>query len=485
MKKLALILLSAMLLSSFAACSDTADTQKPSDVSDTEALDDTKTTETDKYADDLPDDLDLGGLEFNVYTRSASEFFTYTLDTAEETGDVVNDAIYRRNRSVEERLNFTLKETYYYFKTDGNDKPRQLLMAADDTYDMFIAKGLQSFTYAAEGMLNEFTDLGYVDLDKPYWDQSINEAFVLGGKMYFAVGAFNLTSYEWTHTLLFNKKMLDSFKLDNPYEIVKNNEWTFDRFNGMAKTANADLNGDSVMDANDRYGFVSVPKQVLPCFWIAADTLCIQKDSEGRLIYSTPGDEKFAAVYEKVFNMMYNDGIWFQMSTSVTDLDEYGELFVNGQALFHNCDCFRLARLRAMETDFGILPYPMWDESQDGYISRIEGCEVPLIPLTNSDLDSTGAILEALASASPDTSVAAYYDIALTGKVTRDEDSVEMLDIIYSRRIYDYGDTIMTSELRDGVLRDAFAANNRDLASILAAVEPKVMARLNLLNGEE
>jgi len=350
---------------------------------------------------------------------------------------------------------------------------------------MFIAKGLQSFTYAAEGMLNEFTDLGYVDLDKPYWDQSINEAFVLGGKMYFAVGAFNLTSYEWTHTLLFNKKMLDSFKLDNPYEIVKNNEWTFDRFNGMAKTANADLNGDSVMDANDRYGFVSVPKQVLPCFWIAADTLCIQKDSEGRLIYSTPGDEKFAAVYEKVFNMMYNDGIWFQMSTSVTDLDEYGELFVNGQALFHNCDCFRLARLRAMETDFGILPYPMWDESQDGYISRIEGCEVPLIPLTNSDLDSTGAILEALASASPDTSVAAYYDIALTGKVTRDEDSVEMLDIIYSRRIYDYGDTIMTSELRDGVLRDAFAANNRDLASILATVEPKVMARLNLLNGEE
>ena len=138
-----------------------------------------------------------------------------------------------------------------------------------------------------------------------------------------------------------------------------------------------------------------------------------------------------------------------------------------------------------METDFGILPYPMWDESQDGYISRIEGCVVPLIPLTNTDLDSTGAILEALASASPDTSVAAYYDIALTGKVTRDEDSVEMLDIIYSRRIYDYGDTIMTSELRDGVLRDAFAANNRDLASILATVEPKVMARLNLLNGEE
>ena len=35
----------------------------------------------------------------------------------------------------------------------------------------------------------------------------------------------------------------------------------------------------------------------------------------------------------------------------------------------------------------------------------------------------------------------AYYDVALSGKFTRDEESAEMLEIIRRHRVYDFGMT--------------------------------------------
>ena len=47
------------------------------------------------------------------------------------------------------------------------------------------------------------------------------------------------------------------------------------------------------------------------------------------------------------------------------------------------------------------------------------------------------------------------------------------------------GDTVLCSQLTDGIFRTAFEANDRDIVSALASAEAKVMSRLNLLNGEE
>jgi len=105
--------------------------------------------------------------------------------------------------------------------------------------------------------------------------------------------------------------------------------------------------------------------------------------------------------------------------------------------------------------------------------------------VTNTNLERTGAVIEALASESLDTVVTAYYDHAVTGKYTRDDESIEMIEIIMDNRIFDYGDTILCSWLRDGIFRDAFENNNRDIMSSLASAEATVVERLNLLNGEE
>ena len=485
MKKLALLLLCALLIPAAVACSSgSGDTAADTSSAETTTAETTaEVTSEEKVTDDLPA-LDFKGYEFKVSTRYAPIYFNHTLDTPEETGDVVNDAIFQRNRKVEERLNIVFTEICYDNATQGQDVPRTLMLAGDTTYDMFVARGLKAFTWATEGLLDEFTNLKYIDLDKPYWDQSINDALVIGGHMYFAVGAFNLTTYEWTHVLTFNKDMFDDFNLDDPYAMVKDGTWDYDEFISMAKTAPADLDGNGVFDANDRYGFESLPSEVLPSFWMSAELLSIEKDNDGYLVYKLPGNAKFLEVYTKVLNTMWSDNVYYNMPLTVTNEEQY-KLFTNNQALFCNANFFKISKLRAMETDFGILPYPKWEESQDEYISRIDGCEMPVLPLANTDYERTGAILEALASESLYTVVEAYYDVALTGKYTRDEESVEMLDIISAKRVYDYGDTILTNHIRNNLLRAQFLAKNTDIVSHLTSSEPTINAELKKLNGQK
>ncbi|MBQ9428468.1 MAG: hypothetical protein IJU41_02860, partial [Clostridia bacterium] len=55
------------------------------------------------------------------------------------------------------------------------------------------------------------------------------------------------------------------------------------------------------------------------------------------------------------------------------------------------------------------------------------------------DDERTGAIIDAIGFYSQKEIIPAYYDKTLHGQYTRDEDSSEMLDIIFSTRAYDLG----------------------------------------------
>nr|MBQ4319216.1 extracellular solute-binding protein [Clostridia bacterium] len=485
MKKLALLLLCSMLIPTFAACSDSADANPDTPV-DTTAADTTaavETTTADPNKDDLPAGLDFDGYEFKVNSRNAPLYFEAPMDVAEENGEAVNDAVFQRNRKVEERLNIVFTEIMY--ENADRDKIRNVLLAGDNTYDLYMGRINNAFDYALEGLLREFTDLEYVDLDKPYWSQSINEALTFNGKCYFATGAYHLSSYEFTHALLFNKKLLDALSLESPYGLVNDGKWTFDTFNEMAKTAVADLNGDGVMDKSDRYGLISQPKQVLASFGAGAGVMSINKDKDDKLVFTAPGDEKFMTVYQRVFEITRDDNVWYPMDRSLDAVEEIAAPFIADQGLFYNANCNRIADLRAMETNFGIIPYPKYEESQDIYYSRIENTDLPMLPVTNTDMERTGAIIEAICSASPGTVIEAYYDVTLTGKLTRDEESIEMLDLIFENRIFDYGDTLYMDDLRQGIYLDAFMADNRELTSLLASKVSVLDTKLEKLNTAE
>ncbi len=449
--------------------------------SDTTSGDQTTTapeeTTADIYADDLPE-FNFEGAEFVMNARPMTEtsWITSTLDTETENGDSLNDAIYRRNRILEERFNFK-----FVIETVADDRrgaAYNSIMANDDAFDVFMLTDRDALGLAQEGMLVAYDNLEYINLDKPYWSQSLNQSLSICGKYYFAYGDFNLTAYDYTHMLVFNKALLENYKLDNPYDLVKSGKWTFDAYASMVKKTTVDLDGDSQMNENDLYGLHALTKQVLPGFWIGAGELSVEKNENDEPAFNLASDAHFAEVIDKIFDITYGNGSYYVYTGGSSDAKSPSDMFINNKGLFLDTTFTPNTNLRDMDTDFGIIPYPKWDEAQDNYCSRVEGGDVPMVPVTNQKLEMTGVILEAMASESAKLVIPAYYDKLLKGKIARDEESREMLDIIYGNRIYDLGDTYWCNTLRDGIFREMFNANDRALASKIASVEEAMEANI-------
>lgn len=99
---------------------------------------------------------------------------------------------------------------------------------------------------------------------------------------------------------------------------------------------------------------------------------------------------------------------------------------------------------REMEDDFGILPLPKFDESQERYYNSAASWGLPLYSVPKSsfsaeELARTGYITQALAYESLYTLTPAYYEQTLQNKVSRDVESSRMLDLLFATRCYDFG----------------------------------------------
>ena len=135
--------------------------------------------------------------------------------------------------------------------------------------------------------------------------------------------------------------------------------------------------------------------------------------------------------------------------------------------------------LAEMESDFGILPYPKYDEAQTEYCSRVSYFMPAVMPATNRNLELVGAVLEYINYRAKENITPAYYDITLKGKVSRDEESVEMLDIILDNRVVDLGDTLFCASVRDGFFTAMYRSNNHDLASVLQKNEASMQKAID------
>lgn len=169
--------------------------------------------------------------------------------------------------------------------------------------------------------------------------------------------------------------------------------------------------------------------------------------------------------------MTWDNDSWYANKSRDNSDPLLTNMFQSGKGLFMDMTFYYIESLREMEADFGIIPYPKYDEAQDEYYSRIEGCELSCVPITVSDTERTSIILEALACESAKQVQPAYYDVSLRTKYTRDEESQEMLDIIFDHRVFDLGDTIWCGDLRDGVFEGMFMNNDRAISSKFASME--------------
>lgn len=479
MKKTLFILLAGMLL--LTACSESSNTdnsETKTDAGNTGTVEEVEISdiEEDIVKDDVPE-LTFEK-EFNILEPEASHCTDHMFGT-EITGEAINDAQYNMLLAMEQRFGIKINEVR------GNSwnlsgQAKELVMSGDTTYDIafqgdHVATEVLPYTYTLD-------NLSYFNFDKPYWDKGMIDAGRIYGKAYYAYGAFHLSHYDMTACLIFSKGLVADLNLDSPYEIVKNGDWTIDKLFEMGQKATFDVDGDGSMGDGDSYGYVSTPKEVLPSFWISSGEKTIIPGDDA--IFGLNQSENFFDTINKVFEVMWDGGIWYYNRDPGEICENLLTMFENKHVLFSHEMFGRLAALRDMNEDFGIIPYPKYTAEQSQYYSRVEGGSFAMFGLMNmADPDETGALMEAMACYGFNNVVPEYYEITLKRKNARDEESMEMLDVIFRSRTIDLGDTWWTGTIRDGFFGDSvFRENNRNFASSYAKVVKQVQAQMKIFD---
>ena len=421
--------------------------------------------ENQKLLPDVPES-DFGGYQFNIYSKGPiyNEWASQDIYASEENAEPINDAVYMRNRHVEQKYNIEIA-AIPSANADMVGAVRKAVSSGDDIYDAAVPNMYDQAALAASGNLTELKKVPYLDLSKKWWDQKANVDLTIDNKLFFTVGDLFIMDNDATWLVIFNKKLIKDLGLENPYDTVRNDAWSFDKLLDMCKGVSKDLNGDGIMDRNDFFGNVSQGEN-MTAYYLAAGEKYIQKNSSD-LPFTEMDTERSLSVIEKIYDLMYDTTV------SINHWDIQGqdswkitqEVFEDDRALLYVTALQIVIRMRNMATDFGIIPMPKYELSQKDYAHYVHPTASALsIPATNSNLERTGIILEALAAESYYTVRPAYYEISINGKFLRDEESIEMLDIILDSRVYELAGMYGWGGL-GSVLEDMYRPKKRDFVS--------------------
>lgn len=430
---IAALLAILMFTVTFAACGGGG-----SGVTDTAANTTTDTEiepEETKMKDNLPE-RDFGGYDFHMLIRDA-DGYVKDMYVEEESGDLIDDAIFQRNLVVGERFNFEMsvqRSSHNNYETDAAAS----IMAGADDYDFVFPHARAAFAYAKQGLvLDWFKDLPYVNLEQPYWAQDAVENLSIAHKLFTCIGDISYKNLGNTKCLFFNKPLFETYGIESPYGTVLDGDWTFDKFGDIGRVGSRDLNGDgklSILD--DQYGYVTTwwggPIQVL----FSANLRIAMKD-EDDIPYLSIYSERAVEVYEKFFDLMSDGSSYLHLADASTEITA---AFKEGRAFLIETSIGNAVGYRDMEQDFGIIPWPKFDETVDKYYSNVDaGCSLIVIPITASDPERTSIILEALGCEAYNSVIPVFYDVCLTTKFSRDAESVEMLEICRENKVFDFG----------------------------------------------
>ena len=419
-------------------------------------------------------EADYGGADFSVIS-SATKAWVVTnysdIVVEGDIGEVLNDAVYKRNLQIEEMFGISLKQTEIV-PDDVIKRVRTLITSGDDTYDaMFVCHCWNGAigTIAIEGGLYELSGLAGLQIDKPWWGQNINEQLKIGASnsLYFAFSDIVIHSMQSAMILMFNEKMVQDLGLDLPYELVRGGKWTLDEYQKYIK-AGTNLNGDDSWkwnpSGNSVYGHSSYHMGATAML-IGTDVVIIDFDN-ANLPYFAADNEHFYDAVQKLADILSLDGQYYYEDTWGT---HRSEVFLSERALFLDGHLGTAASLREMENPFGILPMPKYDESQENYRTHIHsGTVLAVIPVTNADPEKAAAILDGLAYLSYRDVRPVYYEVALPNKHLRNEDSIDMIELILDNRtihigyVYDW-----TTSFLNNSMRTAIQKSNPDAASMI------------------
>ncbi len=407
---------------------------------------------------DIPEEIDFGGRKVRVLTTSTVQGpSTHQIQPANnelltsETTTAVFDACAECTRLVEEELGISVEEevVYTWSRYGGEMYKRIQTDAMSYTGDYVFAMpcSIEAGMLSIDGLLYDLNDVPHIDLSHEWWCHEFNEGVTVDGNTYFAISDIGIVSKEATLFVAFNKKMAethhitDKYGYSSLYEMVDKNAWTQDVMFEMAKSVYQDVNQNNVCDLGDVNGLAGQDGAVYNLLTAAGEKIISVENGFPKL---TVYNERAINIIGKAQEYLQDPKSGFISANdyfSVSNVpvrDAIVPEFKADRLLFFMDAIMNLDLIRDMESDFGVLPVPMYDNDQDGYSSQIgcwsTNCIVVPTFVVEEDLEVAGYLIEALSAVSNKKLNPVYYEQTLQYQISRDDDSIRMLDIIFDNR---------------------------------------------------
>lgn len=439
----------ATLVGCFAACG-----KKPEAPStETDAPDVGGSVEEDGWSnvyDDVPNDLSFGEednrREFVMLIRSEEPYCT-EFDVFEDSSLLLNQAIFRRNLAVENRLGVVLRMDPQVGNYPNAGKFNQMIrnsvngnVVAWHAIAAYAGGGITSI--ALQNCFHNMNEIQYLDFTKSYWNQSISEQFTLDNQLYFQTGDISPQLLGQSVVFFENLAVANDFGIESVYELVESGEWTHEKLLALSKQVYRDMNGNTRVDRDDLFGLIMPLNAQVDSFYASYNLPITELDENGTLKFAFHRD-RVIEVYNALYTLLCEseDNVWAKKDYVDDVGSDYLQAFINGGALFTANRLYTATNYLNKMENYAILPYPKFDTMQADYVTYSwDQYSLILVPsdIPAADLSFVGAVLEVMASNSQNIVTPAYYQLALKHRYSPNAESSRMLDYIYGHIRIEY-----------------------------------------------
>ena len=451
-----------MLTGCFAGCANTQDPAETTEPAQTQTPGESAGEETadlnlDKegfWKDDLPEDLNFNEIVSILYWLDA-ERKEFEILEDEADGDMVKDAIYRRNLAAEARLGVTFE--WHGENGDAGDRRNfvnyvQNCYSGGTFYDIIATYSRTAGMLLTEGFIQDLNAIenNYINTAQPWWPKAMLETCSIKDSLFYVSGDISTNVLHFMYAVYYNIDMLTNLQIEDPIKFVDDKTWTIDKLITLTSGLYSDLDQDGSKSEGDQYGFCSTDFH-LDAFYTGSNMKLLVPDDENYLKIS---DDFFG---QKTTDLVDKLGMWFKAGdTAVThngwDVFGYSIPFEQGKCLFR-LDRVYIAdyeyhdgALRNADFEYGILPVPLYDENQEEYVTVVGNPYTLWTVMQNAkDPSMSTAVIECLASEGFRKTSPALFENNMKYRYTPDNagkgDGARMFDLIRSTIAFDQGRT--------------------------------------------
>ena len=345
--------------------------------------------------------------------------------------------IYARNMTVEARTG--VEFSWSFAPGEGKNissfvETIKVKSGTGDPFDGIIAYNLVPQVVANQGLAANLYETTYIDLDAQWWPEVYQREMIVNDQLYCLVEGGSYGMLNHMMAMYFNNDLIANSKLESPYDLVANNQWTIGKLSEMIKDTYADADGNGSVDTDtDIFGYCTGTKSKMDCWFFGlGNQMSIVQDNT---VISLLGESHIGEFVDTMVDFL-------STQDSVSYDSSQFKMFKENRAYFY-CSSVGLSESLAKVTDvtynYGVVPMPKMDSQQERYYTHVANChDTWCVPYNVTDMDCSSAVMECMAYEAYVQINPTYYDIYVKLRYASDERLADMYDLIRDSVTFDF-----------------------------------------------